>query len=223
MEKIDKKALEGFQKLLNKAPESKSIKKRYDGIEYLPISYYEAQLDRLFFGLWSTEVIEAKQVLNEVICVVKLTYTHPVTETSFCKTGVASVQIQQKSKTPITELPLYKIPNALETCLPKAKAEAVKNAAKQLGKIFGRDLSRKDDQVTEYSPLMGDRVSLDRAGLLMLVEGEINSQTSLKELNAYMRSNIEYLSDKDIQRIFQNRTQDLKQISLPAQSVNDDK
>jgi hypothetical protein len=36
-----------------------------------------------------------------------------------------------------------KKPSALDMAYPKLKGEAIKNAAKSLGKIFGRDLNRK--------------------------------------------------------------------------------
>jgi hypothetical protein len=208
-----KNKLEAFQKLLNQEPPQEAIQRRYDGVKYLPISYYESELDRLFFGLWSTEIVEAKQVLNEVIITLQLSYTHPITGDTYTKTGVASVQIQQKSKTKITELPLYKIPNALETCLPKAKTEAVKNAAKQLGKRFGRDLSRKDEHVSEYKPLLAGKETVERKGKIALITNQIQSITSLSSLNAYMQDNEEFLSDKEVLELYQEQVDKLK--SLP--------
>jgi hypothetical protein len=214
--KMDIIKLEGFQKLLNQSPPAEAIKKRYDGVKYLPISYYEAELDKLFFGLWSTHIVEAKQVLNEIVCTVQLTYTHPITGEKYSKCGVGSVQIQQKSKTKITELPIYKIPNALETCLPKAKTEAIKNAAKQLGKRFGRDLSRKDDQISQYTPLLGSQVTLERKGKLTLISNQIQDITSLSDLNSFMLENEDFLSDKEVLKLYEDQANKLK--SLPPKS-----
>lgn len=197
--------LEGFIKILSQAPPKEAVQKRYDGVKYLPISYYEATLDKLFFGLWSTEILEAKQILNEVICRVQLTYTHPINNKVYTRGGVASVQIMQASKTKILELPQHKIPNALEMCLPKAKTEAIKNACKSLGKIFGRDLSRKQEHVTASTLLIGDKVTAQRLGQLTLVKNEIGACMNVEALNSYMRANSEYLSDKDIQQLYNAR------------------
>ena len=209
--------LESFQSLLNSEPPQDKIK-TMSNFKYLPISYHEATMDRLFFGLWSSEVLQAQQVLNEIICTVKITYTHPVNQKEYTRTGVASVQIQQDSGTKICDFTTYKKANALQLCLPKARAEAFKNATQQLGKVFGRDLARKTEHISEFKPIMNGRESAERKGLLMLVKAEIDTQTNLQELNAYMRSNIEYLSDKDIQAIYNTRLGELKQILLPQKS-----
>jgi hypothetical protein len=49
--------------------------------------------------------------------------------------GASVTDISQKKK------------NALQKDYPKAKSEALKNAAKSLGKIFGRDIGRKSESV----------------------------------------------------------------------------
>jgi len=43
--------------------------------------------------------------------------------------------------------PANKKPNALDLAFPKLKAECLSNAAKSLGKIFGRDINRKNKDV----------------------------------------------------------------------------
>ena len=42
--------------------------------------------------------------------------------------------------------------------LPHAKAEAIKNAAKSLGAIFGRNLARKATDTTDYKPILLDKL-----------------------------------------------------------------
>ena len=203
------KKLEAFQKMLNKQPPNDAIKEHRQ-VKYLPISYHESTMDRLFFGLWSSEVVQSIRELNEITCVVKVTYTHPVTGRDYCKTGVASVQIMQESNTKITDFAMHKKPNALQTCLPKARAEAFKNATQQIGKIFGRDLGRKNDAVTDYSPLLNGRETNERKGFLLLTQSEINSKISVDALNEYMRENPQLLSDFDALKMYEE-----KLLSLP--------
>lgn len=217
---IDVKKLEQFMKVLNAEPPADKIKKMQN-FYYLPISYHEVTLDRLFFGLWSSRVLQSERVLNEIICTVEVTYTHPVNGKDYSKTGVASVQIQQDANTKIQDFATCKKANALQLCLPKARAEAFKNATQQIGKIFGRDLGRKSQDVSVYKGIMEGKQTAERSGLLMLVEGEIKEKISLQELNSYMRENIEYLSDKDIQKLYQDRKEELNQIALPQASNND--
>ena len=48
-----------------------------------------------------------------------------------------------------------KKPNALDLAFPKLKTECIKNAALSLGKLFGRDLSRKNFDVYKAFNLKG--------------------------------------------------------------------
>jgi hypothetical protein len=53
--------------------------------------------------------------------------------------------------------PSNKKPNALDMAFPKLKSECLKNAAQSLGKIFGRDLNRKNvDQYQPYKLQVGE-------------------------------------------------------------------
>ena len=53
--------------------------------------------------------------------------------------------------------PSNKKANALDMAFPKLKSECLKNAAQSLGKIFGRDLNRKNvDQYQPYKLQVGE-------------------------------------------------------------------
>ena len=69
------------------------------------------------------------------------------------RSGVGVAQIRQKSGSNIQDVNA-KIKNALEMDVPHAKADAIKNAAKSLGKHFGRDLSRKKADVAAFQPVL---------------------------------------------------------------------
>lgn len=156
LEQKERIAMQKFQTILHTDPMSvnkvfNSIRMR-DNVPYIPISTVEMLLDELFFGQWKTTGFTGRQVANEVVGEIELHYKHPVSGEWLSRSGAAAKQIQQKSKTPILEFAQHKYPNALEKVWPAMKSEAVKNAAKQIGKLFGRDLGRKDEDEAQFDP-----------------------------------------------------------------------
>lgn len=153
---------QNFLVRLNQQPDPKSIEKTPDGRAYsLPISHVEMTLDELYFGLWSTENFKATIIANEVVGSLELVVTHPVTGSELRRTGAAAIQITvdrvpegitgaERNKWALN--PENKKPNALDLSYPKLKAECLKNAAASLGKIFGRDINRKNADV--YKPVL---------------------------------------------------------------------
>ena len=153
--------LQDFARKLNTEPNPTEFEKTPDGkASFIPISFVEMTLDELFFGQWSTENFKWSAITNEVQASIELVLTHPVTGEKIRRTGAASIVItvdsltaEAKDKMTKQERNLYalnpenKKPNALDMGFPKLKAECVKNAAQSLGKVFGRDINRKQRDV----------------------------------------------------------------------------
>lgn len=153
--------LQDFQAKLNKEPDPREFDKTPDGrADYLPISFVEMTLDELFLGLWSTENFKWSAITNEVQGSLELVVIHPITRTQIRRTGAGSIVIMvdsltQEDKDRMSKQdrnlfalnPQNKKPNALDLAFPKLKAECIKNAAQSLGKIFGRDINRKNKDV----------------------------------------------------------------------------
>ena len=129
----------------------------------LTISHVEMTLDEYFFGLWSTENFKWSVIQNEVVGSLDLIVVHPMNGMFIRRTGAASIIIQvdkvpdeiknnSKARNIHALSPENKKPNALDMGFPKLKAECLKNAAQSLGKIFGRDLNRK--QKDTFNPLL---------------------------------------------------------------------
>ena len=129
----------------------------------LTISHVEMTLDEYFFGLWSTENFKWSVIQNEVVGSLDLIVVHPMNGMFIRRTGAASIIIQVdkvpeeiKGNSQLrNEWALNasnKKQNALDMGFPKLKAECLKNAAQSLGKIFGRDLNRK--QKDTFNPLL---------------------------------------------------------------------
>lgn len=159
--------LQDFMKRLNQEPDPKELGKTPDGkARTLPISFVEMTLDELFLGQWETSEPTYQQVFNEVVGSLVLTVWHPITNRPIRRVGFASVVITQDKDATISEFNATKKKNALDLSFPKLKSECTKNAAQSLGKIFGRDLNRKDADV--YQPIfkklsdVGFKALLDR-------------------------------------------------------------
>lgn len=121
------------------------VNKQANNSQFLPIQTIEAQLDYFYNGLWSIENFTWQVVANEIVGKIDLVVMHP-SGMQIRRTGAAAVQIQLKSKDKggsgdITEI-RDKYINTLTKDFPHLKSECLKNAAKSLGQIFGRNLNR---------------------------------------------------------------------------------
>lgn len=163
---VNNTPLDNFAKqVLNRPVPQNDIRvnKMANNANYIPISFVETKLDEVFFGLWSIENFQTKVVANEIMGSLDLKVFHPIAQVWLTRVGVASVVIQQntwlldefgnailengkkvKAPKPKASDVDAKILNTLVKDAPHLKAECVKNAAKSLGVMFGRDLNRKD-------------------------------------------------------------------------------
>lgn len=147
------KKLEGFQALLNKPPAKSEVRaNQYAGNTlFLPISYVEMTLDELYFGLWETKDFKWQIAGNEIIGSITLRVFHPIAKEWMERTGASATMIRLQKGAAVTDISA-KIFNALEMDFPHLKADCLVNAAKSLGKCFGRDLNRVYADI--YKPLV---------------------------------------------------------------------
>jgi len=158
--------IQAFTRLLNKEPDATAIDKTPDGkAKTVLISHIEMTLDELFFGQWTTENFNWQVVSNEIVGSIDLVVIHPVSGQHIRRTGGAAIQIMvDAAPESVKADPRLrnahaldvgnKKPNALDMGFPKLKAECLKNAAQSLGKVFGRDLNRKEGKFDTYNPLI---------------------------------------------------------------------
>lgn len=145
--------LERFQKALNTPPNAKEVRENAHNAmaKYLPISFVEMTLDEMFFGLWETTDFRWQVMGNEVVGSLTLRVFHPVEKIWLSRTGAAAAMIRQAKGAKITDIDA-KLHNALGMDFPHLKADCLTNAARSLGKMFGRDLNRKFEDA--YKPLV---------------------------------------------------------------------
>lgn len=156
----DKESLEGFRRRmeaftarLNRPPDSNKIQSRKEAgqtYQYIPVSIVEHDLRKHFFGLVQFEILNYHHVLNEVVVTARIKVFHPVLMQWLNYDGVGASMLQQDEGTQLIDFMQYKKKNAQKLGAPNAYAEAIKNAAKKIGKKFGGDLNRKHEDF--YQP-----------------------------------------------------------------------
>lgn len=134
-----------FLQIVNQDPPEKHLHNHplASGVKYIPIAVVETMLTKLF-QTWSVEILREGQILNSVYVTIRLHYKHPITKEMLHQDGVGAVQIQVDKGKDASDLKAIK-PNAIMLGLPAAKSFAIKDAAEHIGKVFGRDMNRKEN------------------------------------------------------------------------------
>lgn len=133
-----------YKQILSANP-PKAIIKRHDfgKFDYLPITAVERLLEGLFES-WSVEILREGSVVNGFYVVVRLRAKIPGSDKELVSDGIGFAEFQTNkgaAPTDFTQL----MQSAGVMAVPRAKTEAVKNAAKSFGNLFGRNITRKDD------------------------------------------------------------------------------
>lgn len=206
------KSLEDFTRLINEAPPKEGLQKTPDGkADTLTISHVEATLDEVYLGQWGTTDVNIQVVANEILVWLTLWVIHPLTKIKIERSGFAAVQItvdkapdeiknnyQEKNRWALNLD--NKKPNACYLAFPKAKSEAIKNAAKTLGKIFGRELNRKVEDTPEdfYSDLIDATEAIDAIAL------DMAKCKTIDELLVFWNQHPDLQQNKHVKRNFYN-------------------
>ena len=201
-----------FQKRLNSDPNPKDIeindlasteKKK---IKFVPIGSIERLLDEKFSGLYSITIQEIKIVANEIIVHARIKYFHPIAQTWLERDGIGAVQIRWKQGVDITDLN-GKLKTALQMDAPHAYAEAVKNAAKKIGSIFGRSINR-DDDYSRYQEL-DDFLDLLSDEDMEEINNDLKNAKTRDELIAVWKKYPDYNRFVDFKTVFMKRRKEL--------------
>lgn len=133
-----------FNLLLNQEPPAGWMQKHpfIKDHHYMTIQRVEVLLTKIF-QQWRAEVISYSQLFNSVSCHVRLHFKNPVTGEWQYHDGLGAVGVQTDKGEQASNLNAIK-QDAVMKALPAAKSYAIKDAAEHLGKLFGRDINRKD-------------------------------------------------------------------------------
>lgn len=133
-----------LREYLNNSPPSTWIKEHpfAKGVSYVPIDKTEVLLDSIFQD-WEVEIKSVAQLAQSICAIVRLHYRDPVTNEWKFHDGVGAVPLKTDKGASAADLSKIKS-DAVATGAPAAVSFAIKDAADHIGKIFGRDLNRKD-------------------------------------------------------------------------------
>ena len=139
--------------LLNQSPHEKWIKKhpiitvlndegKNTKLQYLPVEKVEFLLTRIFQE-WRREVKSVQLVLNSMVAIVRVHYKNPVTGEWSYHDGCGACPIQTEQGAAAGDFSKLRTAG-VQMAAPAAVSYALKDAAECLGKLFGKDLNRRD-------------------------------------------------------------------------------
>lgn len=143
---------EGLNAILNTLPPDKWVKTHpfIPGWKYLPIDKVEYLLGKIF-KRYDIEVRKTGMLMNAVEVTVRVHYFNPAINEMCYHDGVGACELQTVKDSGALKMDMSNVNRgAVSMALPIAKTLAIKDATDHLGKLFGRDLNRKD--TLEFSP-----------------------------------------------------------------------
>lgn len=160
LQPIEKDSL--FQQLVNKPPKKDWVKIHpiHRKVKYLPIERVEWLLTNVFVK-WYIEVKETKILANSVVTTVRLHYHNMVSNEWQYQDGIGASPLQTNKGAGAIDFNLIKS-DAVMKSAPASKSFAVKDAAEQIGRLFGRDLNRADQ--ISYDSLDSTEYQIDPYG-----------------------------------------------------------
>lgn len=152
-----------FNALMNAEPKKDWIKqnKYANNSNYIPIGIQETLLQRIF-KRHKIEILREGTMFNAVYATIRLHYLHPVTNEWDFHDGTGAEQLQTKAGASVADLSSISN-NAVQMALPKAVSYAISDATDHLGKLFGRDLNRKDTLLFTTDQALNDSFTKSNA------------------------------------------------------------
>ena len=167
--------------LLNQPPKEIWLKEHpmVAGVKYLPVGKVEFLLTAIFQE-WKVEVKNITTIANSVVVTVRVHYKNPVTQEWSWQDGVGAAVISTKKGAAAMDWNNVNTMSVMQA-VPAAKSYAKKDAAEELGKIFGKDINRKEQN--DYSVLQGKFVDKIEIENLKFKLSEAISESQDSELN----------------------------------------
>lgn len=125
------------QEIIN--PEGQKVKVP---TQYIPVGIVEYLLTAVF-QKWRLEVKNVQVIANSICVTVRLWYMDPITGQWDWQDGIGAAPISTEKGAAATDFTKV-ITSAVQTGAPAAESYALKDAAEKIGKLFGKDLNRKE-------------------------------------------------------------------------------
>lgn len=156
--------------LLNQPPNPKWVlqNKFANNTNYIPIEKVEFLLTSIFLN-WKVEIKATQIIANSIVVTIRLHVQNPISGEWEWQDGIGASPIQTKQGASATDFTQVNT-SAVQMAAPAAESYAIKDAAEKLGKIFGKDINRKD--VIDIVPQL-----VNKADALNLKVKQLNEAT----------------------------------------------
>lgn len=142
-----------LNRLLNQAPSQRWVRvnKFANNSNYIPIGIIEYLLTAIFLK-WRVELKSTSVIANSVVVTVRLHILDPITGEWDWQDGIGASPIQTEKGAAATDFSKVNT-LAVQMAAPAAESYAFKDAAEKLGRLFGKDINRKDENIGNYGNL----------------------------------------------------------------------
>lgn len=191
-----------FQQWLEMEPDHKEVSE--DGSYlHVPIGYLEPDLRFTFNGKLKIKIKDIKEMFGATVLHIRMKVFHPVHKIWLKYDGIAAIPIEGEKpgeyKGSVKTLVLDEMKTGVASCY----SEAIKNAAKKIGKRFGSDLNR----VNKPGNTKPDKAEVKKKAVNSRVQSLIDDCTSIAELNSIIS---ELPSSEEVQQALNKKLTSLK-------------
>lgn len=170
--------------ILNAEPKKEWIKTHpfVKNLNYLPIERVEYLLT-MIFTKWRVEIKEVKILANSIVTTVRVHVQDPITGEWDYQDGVGAMPIQV-SKDAGSAIAFEKMNStAIQIGSPASESFAIKDACEKFGRIFGKDLNRKDSvNYDRLYSMIGMNEIVNNPSLTEEIRLEVENCETIQEL-----------------------------------------
>jgi len=191
--------------LLNQQPKVEWVKTHpITKTKYIPIEIVE-YLATNIFSKWWVDIKSTQLLANSIVVTVKVSVTDPITGEAMYQDGVGASPIQTDKGAGAVDFNSMKSVG-VQLAAPSAESYAIKDAFEKFGKLFGKDLNRKDEM--NYQGALENAV----ANLEFTYRAEIQAIDNIEDLQKYY--NEHKGSGKEFEQCMFERNEELKAIKI---------
>lgn len=170
--------------ILNAEPKSEWVRMHpfVKNLKYLPIERVEYLLT-MIFTKWRVEVKEIKLLANSIVTTVRVHVQDPITGEWDYQDGVGAMPIQI-AKEAGSAIAFEKMnSSAIQIGSPASESFAIKDACEKFGRIFGKDLNRKDNiNYDRLYQMIGMNEIVNNPSLTEEIRFEVENCSTIEEL-----------------------------------------
>lgn len=196
-----------LNRLLNCQPKPEWIfENKFAGnSKYIKVRTIEYLLTSIFIK-WRVEVRSIQVIANSVVATVRLFVLDPVTNEWDWQDGVGASPIQTKAGAPATDFSQVNT-SAVQMAAPAAETYAFKDAAEKLGRLFGKDLNRKDEM--NYEDTLQKRFIPKEVNVIPEELKFSISEADAENLGNIYKANQEYHTNPEFMQLLNARKKEL--------------